>query len=64
MTRNYPRESYVDNFLNRALKEINTVVFELLRNEFSHHPLRQNFRKTINDRRPNYPKKVSGPRKK
>jgi len=47
MTRNYPRESYVDNFLNRALKEIGTVVFELLRNEFSHHPLWQNFRKTI-----------------
>lgn len=47
MTRNYPRESYVDNFLNRALKEIGTVVFELLRNEFSHLPLRQNLWKTI-----------------
>lgn len=47
MTRNYPRESYVDNFLGKALKEIGTVVFELLRNEFSHHPLRQNLRKTV-----------------
>lgn len=47
MTRNYPRESYVDNFLNRALQEIDTVVFELLRNKCSHYPLRQNLRKTI-----------------
>lgn len=34
MTRNYPRESYVDNFVNKILKEISTVVLNFWETSF------------------------------
>lgn len=50
-TKEWP-ETILENsisiiFLNGALNEIGTVVFELLRNEFSHQTLRQNLWKII-----------------